>query len=94
MTQAALILASNSSATAATEFLWPGGIGVFTCEATWGGGNVALQFKTLQGTWLAVGTNTNLTANGAGGFILPAGTSIRAAITTATAVYANAIGLA
>lgn len=93
MTQSALILASNSSATSSDVFTWPGGIGMFSCEATWGGGNVALQFKTIQGTWIAVGTNTNITANGAGGFILPAGTQIRAAVTTATAVYAFAIGL-
>lgn len=93
MTQAALILASNSSATSADVFTWPGGIGMFSVEATWGGGNVALQFQTIHGTWIAVGTNTNITTNGGGGFILPAGTSIRAAITTATAVYAYAIGL-
>lgn len=93
MTQAALILASNIGTTSTDVFTWPGGIGMFSVEATWGGGTVALQFKTLQGTWIAVGTNTTLTANGAGGFILPAGTVIRAAITTATAVYANAIGL-
>ena len=94
MTQAAFMLASNASVTPTAVFTWPGGVGMFSVEATWGGGNVALQFKTLQGTWLAVGTNTTLTANGGGGFILPAGTVIRAAITTATAVYANAIGLA
>ena len=91
--QAAMVLASNASETPSTEFLWPGGLGLFTAEATWGGGTVSLQFKTVNGTWIAVGTNTTLTANGGGGFILPAGTSIRAAITTATAVYAYAIGL-
>ena len=94
MTQQALILASNIGTTSTDVFTWPGGVGMFSVEATWGGGSVSLQFKNLQGTWIAVGTNTTLTANGAGGFILPAGTQIRAAITTATAVYAQAIGMA
>ena len=89
----ALVLGSNISATPATVFTWPGGVGMFSAEATWGGGTVSLEFKTPNGTWIAVGADTTLTANGGAGFLLPAGTEIRAAVTTATAVYAYAIGM-
>lgn len=81
-------LAENSSATASSDVIWPGGLGVFSATATWGGGNVSLQLLTPDNTWVAVGTDTTLTANGAAGFILPFGQRIRVAITTATAVYA------
>ena len=89
----AIVLGSNISATPSTVFLWTGGIGMFSVEATWGGGTVSLEFKTLNGTWIAVGADTTLTANGGGAFLLPAGTAIRAAVTTATAVYAYAVGM-
>lgn len=83
-------LGSNISATGA-EFTWGGGDGLFTAEATWGGGTVKLQYKTMNGTWVDAGSNTTLTANGGGIFTLPAGTPIRASVTTATAVYAFAV---
>ena len=82
------ILAQNASATGG-EVSWPGGEGVFMAEATWGGGTVKLQFKTPNGTWIDAGTETTLTANGAGAFLLPP-CLIRASIATATAVYAYA----
>lgn len=83
-------LAEGASATPATDAIWPGGLGMFTATATWGGGSVTLQVLTPEGTWVAVGTDTTLSANGAAGFVLPNGARIRVAIATATAVYAYA----
>jgi len=68
---------------------WRGGIGLFSAEATWGGGTVKLQYKGPNGTAIDAGVDTTLTANGGGLFELPPG-NIRASITTATAVYASA----
>lgn len=84
------VLAENSAATPSTDVVWPGGLGMLTMEATWGGGNVALQVLSPIGTWIAVGTDTTMTVNGTAGFILPNGARIRVAITTATAVFAYA----
>ncbi|UOF83099.1 hypothetical protein [Caudoviricetes sp.] len=78
-------LLSNASATG-TGVNWQGGRGVFTVEATFGGGTVTLQFQTLNGTWVAV-DGCALTAAGTKAFDLPPG-PIRAAVATATAVYA------
>ncbi len=84
------VLAEAASATSTTDTVWPGGLGMFTAEATFGGGSVSLQVMAPTGTWMAVGADTTLTAAGAAGFILPNGARIRVAITTATAVYAYA----
>ena len=79
-------LLSNASATSAGT-TWSGGRGVFVAVATWGGGNVALQYLGPNGTtWITVGSA--LTADGLFAFELPPG-QIRAAVTTATAVYAD-----
>jgi hypothetical protein len=88
MRGANLTLASNLGATAGSAAAWQGGKGVFTAEATFGGGSVALQFKTLNGTWVAVDGCT-LTVAGTKAFDLPIG-EIRVNNTTATAVYAYA----
>lgn len=80
-------LLSNASADG-SYVSWPGGRGIFTAEATWGGGTVTLQYKGPNGTAIAAGSDTTLTANGGGVFELPAG-DIRAAVATATAVYAQ-----
>lgn len=79
---------------------WQGGCGVFTAEATFGGGNVALQMLTANpagATWVPInaeGTLTpiSLTANGSANFKAAAG-KIRAVPTTATAVFAYAVGV-
>jgi hypothetical protein len=83
-------LQENSSATGTNQFTWVGGPGTFSAEATWSSGTVTLQAMSNAGTWMAVGVDTTMTANGVAGFILPKGTQIRAAITTATAVFAYA----
>jgi len=82
-----ITLALNAAATG-NSITWPGGPGVFSAEATWGGGNVVLQTLTPYGTWMAVGADGTLLANGMVGFILPANAQVRVAITTATAVCA------
>ena|ERR1035437_3494337 len=83
-------LQENSSATGSFATPWAGGPGRFSAEATFGGGSVTLQVLSGNGTWMAVGSDTTLTAAGAAGFLLPHGAMIRAAIATATAVYAYA----
>lgn len=92
-----LDLLSNGSGTGAS-FDWPGGDGVFFIEsATFGGGNVALQFQGPNGSWVpvinyATTTPISLTAVGMANFRAPAG-PVRAVATTATAVYASAVGV-
>lgn len=80
-------LADNASATT-SAFVWNGGRGAFMAKATWGGGTVKLQYLLPDGsTWVDVGPDVELTADGMGGFELPPG-HIRVNIATATAVYA------
>jgi hypothetical protein len=80
-------LLSNASATGAAV-QWGGGRGVFAVVATFGGGSVTLQYLGPdETTWLTGATA--LTANGLIAFELPPG-RIRAAVATATGVYANA----
>jgi hypothetical protein len=88
----AYTLLSNASATG-NWFPWPGGRGDFRAEATFGGGSVTLQCKGPNGTAIAVGSTTTLTANGRGTFELGPG-EIRAAVATATAVYAQVLRIA
>lgn len=80
------LLLSNASATSAGA-QWGGGRGVFAVVATFGGGSVTLQYLGPdEATWLTGATA--LTANGLVAFELPPG-QIRAAVATATAVYAR-----
>lgn len=72
-----LQLLSNASATPTAPTgetanqLWPGGQGVFSCVGTFSGATVTLNFLGPDGaTLIAVGTNTTLTAAGAGLFYL------------------------
>jgi len=91
-----LKLATNAGAGAQTGVDWQGGRGMLFGEATWGGGNAALQMQTPNGTWVAVydaaGNAVTISANGGKVFEAPAG-PLRVNITTATAVYAYAVGI-
>lgn len=78
----------NASATGAW-MQWPGGRGLFSAEATFGGGTVSLQFMGPNGAAITAGVDTTLTAAGGGIFDLPP-CQIRATVATATAVYATA----
>jgi hypothetical protein len=84
------ILLSNASATG-SWVAWDGGTGVFSCVGTFNSATVSLQFQGPDGsTAIDVGTNTTLTAAGAGGFVLPPG-RIRASISgSPSAMYAQA----
>ena len=65
-----LDLLSNASATG-SAVAWPGGSGSFMCAGTFGGATVTLQFLGPDGTtYLAMGTDTTLTANGGGNFFI------------------------
>lgn len=80
---------SNGSATS-SALPWRGGKGTFLCKAT-GYGTVKLQVLGPDGsTWIDVGTDTTLTADGGGNFELPP-CSLRVNVATATAVYAIAV---
>jgi hypothetical protein len=66
-------------------------------DATFGGGNVALEQLSPAGKWLPLNiectaTPISLTANGTANFASPAG-QIRVNVTTASAVNANVIGI-
>lgn len=80
-------LLSNASATGAALY-WAGGRGLFVAEATFGGGSVALEYQGPSGAWLSTPA-VSLTAAGGVIFELPP-CQIRAAVVTATAVYARA----
>lgn len=83
-------LLSNATATGDWE-QWDGGIGAFSAAGTFSGATVKLQFLGPDGsTAIDVGSDTTLTAAGAGGFVLPP-CRIRAAITgSPTGMYAQA----
>lgn len=88
----AYTLLSNASATSGWV-PWPGGRGDFRVEATFGGGSVSLQCQAPNGTAIAVSTATTLSTNGRATFELGPGL-IRAAVTTATGVYAQVLRIA
>lgn len=69
---------------------WNGGEGTLVVWATaFGGGTVTLELSPDEGTtWIAVGTETTLTANGAAGFKLAAGVQIRATLSGSAAADA------
>lgn len=89
MQTASVILMTNSTGTG-TAVPWPGGKGVFSTHATFGGGSVAFQYLLPDSATWVTPTNGSLTADG--GFVFELGpVPIRALATTATAVYASAV---
>ena len=82
-------LLENGSETGA-EKEWKGGKGIFTAEATWGGGTVKLQMKLPNGTFVDV-ASSSMTADGYKDVDLPPGL-YKAHVATATAVYAYLVG--
>lgn len=85
-------LLSNATATGAAA-IWPGGTGHFAAVASaWNGASATLQFLGPDGaTWIPMGVDTTLAANGTGLFQCQPG-KIRVAISGGppTAVYATA----
>lgn len=92
-----LALAVNAGAGQSAGQDWPGGRGLLMVDATFGGGNVALEQLSPAGKWLPLNvectaTAISLTANGTAYFASPAG-QIRVNITTASAVNAHVVGI-
>lgn len=87
-----LTLLSSSTGEGSSQ-KWNGGRLCFQVKAdSWGGGTVSLQMcMPDQTTWVAVGTDTTLMADGIGGAELPI-CLVRAVATTATGVTAWASG--
>lgn len=86
-----MMLLDNGSATGAAA-QWGGGSGVFACVGTFGGATVTLEFLGPDGaTWVAMGSDTTLTAAGGGIFTSPPG-RIRASVSggTPAGLYASA----
>ena len=74
---------ANGSTDATT---WPGGVGTFHSFGTHDGETNTLQVSLDGGTtYIAVGTDTTLTADGIGTFELPKGAKIRATLSSAGA---------
>lgn len=86
-----MLLESSTGTGSAVQ--WEGGRLMFEAvSSSWGGGSVKLQVLLLDGTtWVDVGSDTTLTADGIGGAELPI-CSIRAVATTATGVTAAVRG--
>lgn len=80
---------SNAAAGNGVSKSYKGGKIALYAEATWGGGNVKLQFQSPQGTWIDVPSST-LSANGFVILEVPPG-QYRAVVTTASAAYASAV---
>jgi len=78
----------NISADSAV-FALPGGRWAMVAEATWGGGNIALQIKCPNGAYAAV-SGMSLTANGQVSAQLPPG-DYKIVRTTANNIYANMV---
>lgn len=87
MQTASVTLLKNEAATSSAK-AWPGGKGLFAVKAT-GFGSVALQILLPDGATWFTPAGASLTADGATVFEFPP-CQIRALVTGATAVYAEA----
>lgn len=85
-----ITLAAGSAAITGLEC--DGGDYKLLAEATWGGGNIKLQQKAGNGTWVDI-ANSTLSANGDLNVRLAPG-EVLLVITTATGVYADLLPLA
>lgn len=85
-----LTLMSNASANGDAQKLQRGGKFAFAVDGTFNSGTVKLQIRSPDGTsWLDIGADATLSAEGVIGVELPAG-EYRAAITgTPSALYAT-----
>ena len=71
MTVRPLTLLSNASATG-SAVRWPGGRGTFMADGTFASATITLSVLGPDGSsYIAVGTDTTLTAEGCGNFDLP-----------------------
>lgn len=79
-------VASNDGAGNLSDFSFDGGKAMFMGRGTWGGGNIKLQVKMVDGNYADVNGST-LDADEAVFLELPRG-EYRGVITTASAVFA------
>lgn len=80
--------AVTAAGTVATK--WPGGEGAWITRATFGGGNITLEYQDPAGTWVAV----TAAATTAGYTIvkIPPG-QVRSVVTTATSAFSYLVGV-
>jgi len=91
-TSVQLTLLENASATG-DEFDWPGGAGEFAVEASSWAGTVALHKMGPNGTYISLGQDVELNANGFGCFFCGGG-KLKAVVTgTVSGIYAAVKGL-
>ena len=85
-------VSANGNGTAVNT---PGGTLTFSAFGTWDGATVTLQYSPDAGTtWMAVGSDTTMTADGVANVRLPPGTPMRCVVSGVgtTSVSANAKG--
>lgn len=85
------LLVNATVTTVANGLGWPGGQGIFAVCGTFNGATITLQFLGPDATtWITCGTNTIMTANGAGLVYLPP-CNVRALVTGGppSAMYAT-----
>jgi len=92
-TSVTLTLLTNATASG-DPVDWPGGAGEFAVEASaWNGASVALSKKGPNGTYISLGADVTLTANGFGAFYCGAGL-LKAVVTgSPTGMYADVKGI-
>ena len=67
------VFTGESTATQITVYNWPGGVGQFMAEGTWDGATCKMQVSPDDGTtWIDVGSDVTLTADGIANFELGA----------------------
>ena len=88
------LLSSVSTNSSGDAVQLTGGVMTFAAWGTWDTATVTLEYSPDGGTtWIAVGSDTTLTADGVANFQLPAGTYIRATVSSvggSTSVSAQA----
>lgn len=81
----------NAAAGTSPSFYWKGGKFVHVAQATWGGGNVKLQYQSLDGTtWVDVASST-LSANGMSAVLELPPCMLQAVAATGSAFYSSAV---
>lgn len=78
------LLDAVATDTTGESFPWSVGRGQFTTQGTWDGATVTFQRSRDGGTtWLPVGDDTTMTANGIANFEISSDSDIRAVISSA-----------
>lgn len=88
-----ILLSSVSTDSSGDAAMLTGGVHTFAAWGTWDGATVTLEYSPDGGTtWIAVGSDTTLTANGVANFQLAAGMYVRATVSSVgtTSVSAQA----